>query len=135
MGDTAEGIFDLIHPKSHQLGLNRPPFYMGKMTPEMRYTPDRMTSEGIYEVMGIGRDSTLKLKYEKIVALRAWTHIGPLFLFVYDQTGHAWYEAPWESWVSAVDAFGVAGTFPEGKDYYALHKRDFPCDPVKIEVN
>lgn len=134
MGDPAEAVFDLAHPKSHPLGLNRPNFTMTRMTDAMRYTPDRMTADGLYEVMGIGRDGTLKIKHEKIGALSTWQEVGPVFLFVYDQVASTYYEAPIDTWIASFDAFGVTKSFPEGKAYYAVSKRDFPCDPVQIEV-
>ena len=31
MGDTAEGVFDIVYPKHHKLGLNRPPFNVAGM--------------------------------------------------------------------------------------------------------
>ena len=82
LGDVAELAFMEAHPHAHRLGLNRPAFSMKDMTDNMRYTPDFMLGDGFYEVMGFssrGNDS-LKLKFEKLDALRSWADIGPTFL-------------------------------------------------------
>lgn len=130
MGDTAEGIFDAVHPKSHPLGLNRPPFTMQRMTNPMKHTPDRMTADAIYEVMGMGRDRRLKLKLDKCHSLLTWGHIGPVHLFVYDQAEHVYYDAPFDDWHRMAQTHGIIKAFEnDGNKYYELHAQFFPCDP------
>lgn len=135
MGDIAEGEFDRVYEgKVHNFGLNRvwvngDNLYMNDMTVPMRYMPDRMTRDKIFEVMGCGRDQTLKLKVEKIQALQAWDDIGPTWLFVYDSSNHRYWEAPINLWVQAVGFYGELRTFPEGKEYWALHTDHFPTAP------
>lgn len=129
MGDPAEAVFDLVYPKNHKLGLNRPPFYMGGMVLAMRYVPDRMLRDRFVEVMGCGRDGKLKLKHEKIEALQTWQQIGPVELFVYDQFNETYYEAPLDAWVSAAHTLGASRTFDnDGKTYLELHISDFPTN-------
>lgn len=132
MGDTAEGIFDRVHPKNHPLGLNRPPFFMGKMTAAMRYTPDRMDGTRIIECMGIGRDGKLKIKVEKLTALDCWEAIGPTWLFVYHQGQDTYYEAAVADWNRAALTHGLRKQFPEGKEYFELYYKDFPTDPLPV---
>lgn len=133
MGDTSEGVFDLVHPKSHILGLNRPPFTMRRMTNPMKHTPDRMTADGIYECMGMGRDRKLKLKLDKVASLTTWEHIGPVYLFVYDQADHVYYEAPIIDWVRMANTHGIVKAFEnDGNKYFELHSDFFPTDPKTI---
>lgn len=132
MGDPAEAAFDLVYPKHHKLGLNRPPFYMGGMTQAMRYTPDRMLRDRFVECMGIGRDRTLKIKDEKIEALQDWLRLGAVSLFVYDQSTDTYYEAPIDDWVSNLRAYASDDTFPEGKTYKALRSDRFPTTPTPL---
>lgn len=133
MGDPAEAVFDLVYPRNHKLGLNRPPFFMGGMPVPMRYTPDRMTRDRITECMGVGRDRKLKLKEEKVEALLAWEAIGPVYLFVYDSHRKAWFDAPLDEWVRQLSAHGIARTFEnDGKAYTELHVDHFPSESQSI---
>lgn len=129
MGDQAEGIFDLVYPKHHALGLNRPPFGVGGMDRNMRYTPDRMTRKAFHEVMGIGRAQTLKIKTEKLAALEDWSKLGPTELFVYDSKNHRYWEAAVEQWDQAAEQHGNLKAFPEGKKYFELAANHFPSQP------
>jgi hypothetical protein len=134
MGDTAEAVFDLVHPKNHKLGLNRPPFGVGGMPLALRYTPDRMLRDRFVEIMGVGRDRTLKLKVEKFDALFMWEFIGPVSLFVYDQTEHAHYDAPIREWFHQALAHGASDVFEnDGKRYIGLNVAHFPGTKVPLE--
>jgi len=132
LGDTAEAVFDIVHPKSHKLGLNRPPFGMGGMNPVMRYTPDRMIRSAAVEVMGIGRDGVLKLKHEKLDALKSWAKIMSVDLFVYHQTSEVYYQAPLSKWGRALTQHGIDSSFDDGKTYIALSAEHFPCEPAEV---
>jgi hypothetical protein len=135
MGDTAEGVFDLVHPKHHKLGLNRPPFFMGGMALALRYTPDRMLRDRVVECMGIGRDRKLKLKTEKVEALQQWELMPDVvvWLFVFDQHKGTYYEAPLADWGRQIRAHGIARTFEnDGKAYDELHADWFPSEPQPI---
>jgi hypothetical protein len=135
MGDTAEAVFDKVYPKSHELGLNRPPFTMSKMTPQMRATPDRMTATHIVEVMGMGRDGRLKLKNDKMNSLNIWEAIGPVNLFVYDSSQRVYYEASIGDWIRAAVTHGSQRVFEnDGNPYYELESIFFPTDPIEAPV-
>ena len=134
MGDTSEAVFDLVYPKNHRLGLNRPPFFMGGMPAPMRYTPDRMLRDRFVECMGVGRDRLLKMKHEKLDALHAWQSIGPVMLFVYDQHAEGFYEATLDEWHDRFLLRGTARTFDnDGKTYIELHADDFPAPLTPLE--
>lgn len=133
MGDPAEAAFDLVYPKHHKLGLNRPPFFMGGMNLPMRYTPDRMLRDRFVECMGIGRDRLLKLKTEKVDALAVWTLIGPVDLFVFDQKLGTYHQAPIGDWQGHLEAHGNARTFEnDKKPYIELHVDHFPSPPTLL---
>lgn len=132
MGDQAEAIHDLIHPKHHELGLNRPPFGMSGMSATMRYTPDRMRRDAFVEVMGFGRGQALKVKHEKFEALQAWATIGPVELFIYDSHNHRYWEGPLDAWVWAFQDAEV-GEYPDnGKTFLKLPADKFPFQPVDV---
>ena len=138
MGDISEAVFDQItEGRSHPLGLNRywmngDRLYMNKMTPAMRYTPDRLTAHAFVECMGCGRDQILKVKHEKMEALLDWTDLGPVDLFVYDSSKARWWQAPIGTWWAQCREHGAEGTFPEGKRYYALATAHFPGEPNEL---
>jgi hypothetical protein len=133
MGDPAEAAFDLVYPRNHKLGLNRPSFFMGGMGLAMRYTPDRLMRDRIVECMGIGRDRKLKLKVEKLEALNIWQAIGPVWLFVFDQPKGTYYEAPLNEWEARCHSFGKRDTFEnDGKAYVELHANSFPSQPHQL---
>jgi len=133
MGDTCEAVFDLVYPKNHKLGLNRPPFFMGGMEPAMRYTPDRMLRDRFVECMGIGRDRKLKIKTDKIEALWKWATLGRMDLFIFDQHKNTYYEAELQDWATVLGTSGIARNFDnDGKAYIELHARDFPTLPQPV---
>tara|TARA_R110001606_G_scaffold118964_2_gene249792 strand:- start:1333 stop:1821 length:489 start_codon:yes stop_codon:yes gene_type:complete len=137
-GDPSEEACDKVYGyRTHKLGLDRVwqngvGLYMAQMTPAMRYTPDRMIIDRNIECMGIGRDKTLKIKTEKIEAMSAWEHIGPIDLFVFDQPNNTYYQAPLEEWRLAIVAHGKADVFPEGKPFWAIHAVNFPSEAEEV---
>lgn len=136
MGDPAEAVFDLVHPRHHKLGLNRPNFNMLNMPVTMRQMPDRMLRDRIVECMGVGRDRLLKLKVDKEQALVVWEIIGPVWLFVYDSHKGVYYEAPLADWVRQFNAYGSDDMFEnDGKRYTALHVKHFPTDPKPVPTD
>jgi len=132
LGDTAEAAFDRVYPKHHQLGLNRPPFSMRGMDPVLRYTPDRMLSTGLVEVMAIGHDNTLKIKHEKVDALKMWAKIASVDLFVYHKPKNLYWQAPLTKWVRRLGAHGVESEFDDGKTYIGLNAEHFPAEPIGV---
>ena len=132
MGDQAEAIFDLVHPKSHELGLNRPPFGMAGMSAVMRYTPDRMRRDAFVEVMGFGRGQALKVKDEKFEALQSWSTIGPVELFIYDSHNHRYWEGPLDEWLLAYQGAERGEYEDNGKTYVTLPAAMFPFEPKQV---
>ena len=138
MGDAAEEACDLVYGgRTHALGLNRiwqngVGLTLNQMSTPMRYTPDRMTINSFVECMGIGRDGTLKIKTEKVHALTAWAMIGPTKLFVFDQPNSTYYEAPIEDWEAACMAHAELDIFPEGKEFWALHRDHFTSTALPV---
>lgn len=135
MGDTAEAVCDLVFPRHHKLGLNRPNFFMGGMPAALRYTPDRMYRDCVRECMGVGRDRKLKVKTEKIEALGQWERMDGVVvrLFVFDQHKGMYYDAPFQAWAEQLKANGIARTFEnDGKAYLELDVEHFPSEPTSI---
>ena len=85
MGDIAERKFEEESAvKWVRYGLCRPPINMAMLPPQLRYTPDYLTSQGLIEVQGLGQDQILKVKHDKLEALRWWSRVHPVFMFIYD---------------------------------------------------
>jgi hypothetical protein len=140
MGDESEAVFDELHAdRVHRLGLNRywangKRLTLTQMSTPMRYAPDRMVGDRFVECMGIGRDQTLKIKDEKIVALLRWSMLGPTDLFVWDSSKRRWWQAPIELWRAAAAEHGEVKTFPEGKLFWAIHAKHFPSNPTELDA-
>lgn len=137
MGDTAESAFVGVHPEAHRVGLNRPNFDVRGMHDAMRYAPDYMLQDGLYEVMGVASrgDSLLKVKFEKLSALSIWTCIGPINLFVYDSSKKRYWEATLEDWTKACHKYAEVARFHDNKKpYFALHIDNFPSEPIRCDV-
>jgi hypothetical protein len=134
MGDEAEAMCDIVYPRHHKLGLERPPFFMGGMPATMRQTPDRMLRDRLIECMGVGRDRKLKVKDDKLAVLEIWDQaIGPVWLFVWDSHKKRYYEAPIGEWRVRIAESGIARTFEnDGKAYHELDVSNFPSDPHPI---
>ena len=120
MGDIAERQFEEGSAvKWVRYGLCRPPINMAALPPQLRYTPDYLTAQGLVEVQGLGRDQILKVKHEKLEALRWWEKVHPVYLFVYDSHKDR------SSMLSLSEVrkkckLSETDEFPEGKSYYAI---------------
>lgn len=128
MGDEAEAIFEEVHEKGWvRWGLNRPPIQVSALTTKIRYAPDYLTSDGFIEVMGVGRDQTLKLKIEKLLCLLQWHQEMDTRLFIWDSTNKRYC---YVSIPDLVSQLGIAklGKFPEGKATW-----DFPIEELAAE--
>jgi hypothetical protein len=88
LGDQAEGAYVrlLPHGRAVRFGWKRPPISMGLMSPMIRYSPDYYVQDGyLVEVMGCGRDGTLKgLKCDKWAALVEWNKVQETLLWVWN---------------------------------------------------
>ena len=137
LGDKAEGVFAGLHPRAHRLGLNRPSLNLGKMHPNLRYTPDFLTEDGAYEVMGFSSrgNGTLKLKFDKADALRSWDMLIPTYLWVYDSGARRYWVAPINDWLNVCYERADREFFPDnGRPYWNLPWTTFPREPVAVSV-
>lgn len=140
MGDTAETAFTTLYPHAHRLGLNRPSFSVASLPQLFRHTPDFLLPGGFYEVMGVSsrnKDATLKLKFEKLDSLKAWTLLGPGNLWVWDSNRKRYWCAPIAEWSHACAHYASVAYFPDnGKPYWELLITHFPGEPtVGLEIN
>jgi len=120
MGDEAEEQFEIAHRgKFARYGLNRPPINMSMVPVLLRYTPDYITSFGLVEVQGVGKDRILKIKKEKADALDRWHKEFSLRLFVWDSTYKRHMTVPWED-IALVLPTLPFDSFPEGKEYWKM---------------
>ena len=134
MGDVAEGVFEKVFPAHHRLGLNRPNLRVMSLPYITRFLPDFLVADGMVEVMGIGRDKTLKFKIEKMHNLLRWGMVCPVHLFVYDSSRKKWYYAPIEQWFQAATAHGTLDHFEDNNSpYLRLLSDNFPCEGVKYD--
>ena len=134
MGDIAETAFERFEPRHHRLGYNRPPFQTTKLPLMLRCIPDYMTRDGMTEVMGIGRDKTLKLKVEKLRSLTQWLLVAPVSLFVYDSHRKKCWLAPIADWEIACAEHGVFDRFhDDNRAFIRLNSDSFPCEGVKLD--
>ena len=132
MGDVAESVFENVYPNNHRLGLNRPNLHTQSLPYIMRFLPDYLTVDGMVEVMGVGRDKTLKFKIEKMNALARWQTMAPVSLFVYDSSKKRWWCAPLEMWQEACIKSGTVDHFDDNKKAYVrLLTDDFPTAATK----
>jgi hypothetical protein len=137
MGDTAETAFESVHPEAHRLGMLRPSFDTRGMRDTMRYAPDYMLPDGLYEVMGCASrgDSLLKTRFDKLTSMSVWQAIGPVNLWIWDSSKKRYWVAPLNDWVKAFHKFGEVARFPDNnKPYFALHINYFPTEPIKHDI-
>lgn len=137
MGDTAENAFLEVHPYAHRTGLNRPSFDVRGMVDAMRYAPDFMVPDCLYEVMGCASrgDSLLKVKFDKLSALATWECIGPVRLWIWDSSKKRYWDGTLQEWTKACHKHGEVARFPDNnKPYFALHIDNFPVEGVRHDV-
>jgi len=88
MGDEAEQKFEEyaaeLGIKFDRYGLNRPDSSMVKMPARVRCTPDYVTSNGLIECKGVGKDQRLKIKVEVWNTLNFWNSVWEVQLFIWD---------------------------------------------------
>ena len=132
LGDPAESAFFERNPKAHRVGLCRPDFSMSGMPYTMRYAPDFMLRTHFVECMGIatGGSGTLKIKLEKLNALRMWEVLGPVRLWVWDSTKEQFWDALLPEWEQQCHLFGEKKFFDDNnKAYWDLPYKRFPSEP------
>jgi hypothetical protein len=136
MGDKAESAFESVHPNAHRIGLNRPKLNMSRMEPALRYTPDYMKEDGVYEVMGFSSrgNASLKLKCEKLDALLRWSSLFATYLWVFDSGRKNTYCAPIGVWAEACYQHAERLHFPDNlRPYWNLSIDNFPCPATTLE--
>lgn len=135
MGDQAESVFEDLFPKHHRNGLNRPDMQVSQLTLKQRNTPDYLCQDGYVEVMGIGRDSTLKLKLDKAVALCQWNADSLVDLFVWDSYRRRWWKGPILDWFAAAVRHGEIAEFHDSnRPHFRLKAKDFPFAATKRDA-
>jgi hypothetical protein len=120
MGDTAERAFEARSKVGYvRMGISRPPLRVPDLHPYVRQIPDYLTTRGWIEVMGIGADQTLKLKVEKLAALKFWSLLMPVYLWVWDAHNKRHSEVPLALLEGlALDA--EIARFPDSNAYYKI---------------
>jgi hypothetical protein len=128
MGDEAEGIFEAVYPQGWaRYGINRPPIQLAKVPAKIRYTPDYLTSKGLVEVQGFGRDQTFKLKVDKYNALNEWHQDFRVDLFVWDTTNKRYGYVRLHDFMEAWEEHGWEDAFDDGRNpYMALKAEHLP---------
>lgn len=133
MGDTAEAIFEDVYPEGFaRYGLSRPPVKVGELPAKFRFTPDYLTSKGLVEVQGFGRDQTVKLKLDKFSALGQWHADWRVDLFLWDSHKKRYGWLSWPALQGLIDeGCATLGYFHDPKAYLAFKAADIPCEWVK----
>lgn len=127
MGDEAEGVFEGTYPEGFvRFGLNRPPIRLASVPPFIRYTPDYLTSKGLVEVQGLGRDQTFKLKVDKLAALYQWAEHFRVDVFVWDSAKRRYGWLRLDELYDAICEHARIREFAEGKPYWALAAGKLP---------
>lgn len=121
MGDEAEGVFEETYQEGWvRFGLNRPPINLANVPRFIRHAPDYLTSKGLVEVQGFGRDQTFKLKHEKLFALQDWHAKFRVDLFVWDSHNKRYGWLRLNDLCAELDDIAEFAQFPEGKPYLAI---------------
>lgn len=98
LGDIAEGAFEKAAPlgAAIRFGWDRPNVTMRHMSTAIKHLPDYYTGAGyLVEVVGCGRDDTLKFRTSKYEALQQWHRIQPVQVFVYNSSRKEFVLIPW----------------------------------------
>ncbi len=127
LGDQAEAAYEAALPlgKSVRFGWDRPPVTMAKMSEPIKHLPDYYAGSGyLVEVVGCGRDKTLKFRTSKLSALEVWHAIQPVYIFVYNSHLKRWALVYWDEFVGiyqqAVDKNGVKEFSSDGNTYVPI---------------
>ena len=129
MGDEAEKVFEEVHPYGwDRFGHNRPAIAVNKLPMKMRYTPDYRTSFKLVECQGFGKDQTVKVKLDKLLALWLWNNDMPVDLFLWNATKKRYAYVPLEELTTALHAHAQIDSFPEGTRYWALKADQLECE-------
>jgi hypothetical protein len=122
MGDEAEQTFEQVWDGPwDRYGFNRPRSGVRGMSLRVRYTPDYKVHGGLVECQGFGKDRVLKVKHDKITAMRLWAADDPLKFFVWDRTMKRWTVVDWQ----VIDTLSMTpymtGEYHDGNAFVGLH--------------
>lgn len=121
MGDQAELAFEKLFPRGKaRYGLRRPPIRVDRLPARIRYTPDYVTTDHLYEVMGVGSDQVLKVKVNKLITLHQWNNDMPTRVWVWDSHKERYMVAELDDFTNQVTELGAMDRFPEGKAYWGV---------------
>ncbi len=125
MGDSAEAVYREVLPlgTSEEYGWRRPKTTMRNMSDMVKNMPDFYAGAGyLVEVMGCGRDLTLKLKVKKYEALKGWNKVQPVCLFVWNSSLREWLLIDWAGIKRAVAQGRKNGTqfFHDGPEFLPI---------------
>lgn len=120
MGDEAESMFEQIYPRNWiRYGLDRPPIQVWKLPPFIRYTPDYLCTDGLYEVQGCGQDGLIKIKLDKLESLRQWNLLCPTSFWFWDKANRRYTTLSIQDAVNGTQVF-KKGRFSDGRDYWEM---------------
>ena len=98
LGDPAEKAFQEYASRRGlavvKYGMDRPPIDLSRVAAFVRYTPDFLTSEGLVEVQGCGRDQLFKFKADKLQALMQWQRHNHVNVWLWNQPLDDWRQLP-----------------------------------------
>ena len=128
MGDEAEEAYiSHVNPKAIRSGLNRPELDVRQMPLNMRSAPDITDLTFYAECVGIGRDGTAKVRFDKFKALHVWSVLAPVKIFVWSSTKKVWWLMDFDDFEEACHKHGEVDFFPDNhKPYWRLHFKNFP---------
>jgi hypothetical protein len=129
MGDKAETNFLERYPNAHRLGLDRTTLNTRRMGARLRYTPDFLLEDGAYEIMGFASrgNNVLKLKCEKLDALRDWSIVIPTYLWARDSSTNNVWCADVDLWSTACYQHADRKFFEDNnRAYWELPRSAFP---------
>lgn len=107
-------------------GLNRPPLRVASLPAFIRYTPDYLTVQGLVEVQGCGNDGLIKLKHDKLWALKEWDQHDNVYFFFWNSANEEYMRVPFDRIMLLLDQGGIRvdGHFDGYKPYSAIRWDD-----------
>lgn len=128
LGDRAEREFEARYKLGFERsGWRRPRFRMRDLHSYERHRPDYTVSGAYIEVMGLGEDQVLKLKIEKLEALKFWRLLMPVKFWIWDSFRNRSVEVPLER-IQGLVRDALIGHFPEGTPYYEIPAKELFAD-------
>lgn len=127
-GQQAEGIFEQVAPFGRyvRLGWDLPDVSMSKreMSSNIRSMPDYYSGGYLIEVVGLGRDSVLKIRTDKWDALKWWNTSGnEVLLFVWNSSKKLWALLDWKQSKQMIQRArndGIREFESDGNQYYPI---------------